>query len=256
MNPISFLGVPIDPLTMEEAVAACVAIVERREDRTRTLAYVNPHSLVRAHADPAVRDALTSSDIRLADGAGLMLVGRLRGAAPPSRIPAPDFVPRLTEALDRRGGARYFFYGSTDEVLDRLRVSVPAAWPGIQVVGALAPPFRPMTDEEEAAHVAIINAAGPDVLWVGMTAPKQECWVHRNRHRLRVPLVGSVGAAFDFLAGTKRRSPRWARRMGLEWLHRLALEPARLWERTFVSAPLFLWYSLLESLGPGRAGPR
>ena len=165
-------------------------------------------------------------------------------------------MPRLTEALDRRGGARYFFYGSSETVLDRIRASVPKSWPVIQIVGTIAPPFRPMTDDEEAAHVAAINAACPDVLWVGMTAPKQECWVHRNRHRLRVPLVGSVGAAFDFLAGTKRRSPLWARRLGLEWLHRLAMEPARLWERTLVSAPLFLWYSLLESLGRGKAGSR
>jgi hypothetical protein len=98
-------------------------------------------------------------------------------------------------------------------------------------------------------------AARPDVLWVGMTAPKQELWVARNRHRLEVPLVGSVGAAFDYLAGTKTRSPLWFREHGLEWLPRLVMEPARLWRRTFLSAPMFLWYSLCESLSR-RTGAR
>jgi exopolysaccharide biosynthesis WecB/TagA/CpsF family protein len=130
-------------------------------------------------------------------------VGRLRGIGFPDRIAGPDLVPRLSEALARRGGATYFFLGSTEDVLRRIEARVARSWPSIRVVGTLSPPFRATTDEEEAAQVAAINAARPDVLWVGMTAPKQELWVERNRHRLTVPLVGSVGAAFDYLAETK-----------------------------------------------------
>src|SRR6185295_11762860 len=212
-----------------------------------TFVHVNPHSLVAARSDAQAREALATSDLRFADGAGLLLVGRLRGIAFPDRIAGPDLVPRLSDALQSGGGGRYFFLGSTPEVLGRIEARMARSWPAIRVVGTLSPPFRETTEAEEAAQVAAINAARPDVLWVGMTAPKQELWVARNRHRLEVPLVGSVGAAFDYLAQTKTRSPRWFREHGLEWLPRLVMEPTRLWRRTFLSAPLFLWYSLRES---------
>lgn len=254
MDHVTFLGVPIDALTRLEARDRCVALARRTAGPTASFIFVNPHTLVRARAERPVMEAVLASDLRLADGAGLMLVGRMRGTSPPERIPAPDFVPELSAAFEATGGARYFFYGSDDHVLHAIRTTITERWPHIAVVGTLAPPFREMSDTEEAEHVAAINAARPDVLWVGMTAPKQELWVHRNRHRLTVPLVGCVGAAFDFLAGTKRRSPAWARRLGFEWLDRLVREPSRLWERTMISAPLFLWYSALESLGL-RSGP-
>lgn len=248
MNDAVVLGVPIQILSFLEALETCVGIIHARDGRTRTFVHVNPHSLVAARSDPRAREALARSDLRFADGAGLLFVGRLRGIDFPDRIAGPDLVPRLSEALERGGGARYFFLGSTEEVLRKIEARVASSWPSIRVVGILSPPFRETTDEEEAAQVAAINAARPDVLWVGMTAPKQELWVARNRHRLEVPLVGSVGAAFDYLAGTKTRSPKWFREHGLEWLPRLVMEPARLWRRTFLSAPLFLWYSLRESL--------
>jgi len=256
MRCVTILGVPVHALTIEEAIALCVARVRARPASPTSIAHVNPHTLVLARTDPAVRAAVMAADLRLADGAGLMLVGRLRGQAPPERIPAPDFVPLLTDALGRSGGARYFFYGSTDAVLERLRERIPSGWPSIEVVGVLSPPFRPMSDDEEAEHCRRINEARPDVLWVGMTAPKQELWVERNQRRLEVPLIGSVGAAFDFLADTKARSPKWLSRLGLEWLHRLAFEPRRLWRRTFVSAPLFLWYSLQETWRRAPEPPR
>ena len=242
------LGVPIQILSFAGAIDACLRFLEARDGVTRTFVHVNPHSLVAARSDPRAREALSRSDLRFADGAGLILVGRMRGIGFPERIAGPDLLPRLSDVLERRGGARYFFLGSTQEVLDRIEKRVARSWPSIRVVGTLSPPFRETTDAEEEAQVAAINSARPDVLWVGMTAPKQELWVERNRHRLTVPLVGSVGAAFDYLAETKTRSPLWFREHGLECLPRLVREPARLWRRTFLSAPLFLWYSLRESL--------
>jgi len=247
VDDVVVLGVPIQAFSFPQAVEACLRFIDARDGRTRTFVHVNPHSLVAARSDPRAREALAQSDLRFADGAGLLLVGRLRGIDFPDRIAAPDLLPRLSEALERVGGARYFFLGSSEEVLRGIEARVARSWPSIRIVGTLAPPFRETTEEEEAAQVAAINAARPDVLWVGMTAPKQELWVARNRHRLEVPLVGSVGAAFDYLAGTKTRSPKWFRDRGLEWLPRLVMEPTRLWRRTFLSAPLFLWYSLRES---------
>jgi N-acetylglucosaminyldiphosphoundecaprenol N-acetyl-beta-D-mannosaminyltransferase len=255
MNDAVVLGVPIQIMSFSEAVEACLRVIDARDGRTRTFVHVNPHSLVAARTDPCAREALAQSDLRFADGAGLLLVGRLRGIGFPDRIAGPDLVPRLSDALERGGGARYFFLGSTDEVLRKIEARVARSWPSIRVVGTLSPPFRETTEAEEATQVATINAARPDVLWVGMTAPKQELWVARNRHRLEVPLVGSVGAAFDYLAETKTRSPLWFREHGLEWLPRLVMEPARLWRRTFLSAPLFLWYSFRESLSRRTGAP-
>lgn len=242
------LGVPIDVLGFDEAVRACVERRSAPRSAPSILVHVNPHSLVVARSDSTFKAALQESELRVADGAGVLLVGALRRTPFPARIAGPDLVPAIADALADRGPTRFFFYGASDQVLDRIRARFAARWPHVEIAGTLSPPFRPMTDAEEAEHCEIINRAEPHVLWVGMTAPKQELWAHRNRHRLRVPLIGCVGAAFDYLAGTKQRSPKWFRDRGLEWLPRLLLEPRRLWRRNLVSTPLFLWYSLLEQV--------
>jgi N-acetylglucosaminyldiphosphoundecaprenol N-acetyl-beta-D-mannosaminyltransferase len=248
MESEPFLGIPIDPYTLDEAVRACLEVLDRPGAASRTFVHINPHSLVVARRDRLFREALVSSDMRFPDGIGLVIAARLRGTPLPGRVPGPDFLTALSDAIDRRGGARYFFYGSTDQVLDGIRTKVAASWPSITIAGTLSPPFSAMSPAEEAEHVRRINEARPDILWVGMTAPKQEKWVNSHRNELKVPLIGSVGAAFDYLAGTKRRSPPWLRRIGMEWLPRLIREPRRLWRRTVISSPVFLWYSLRESL--------
>ena len=124
-------------------------------------------------------------------------------------------------------------------------------FPEIEVCGTLSPPYRSWTSEENKAMIAKVNAARPDVLWVGMTAPKQEKWVAANRNQLDVPVVGSVGAVFDFFAGTNPRAPQWMCKLGLEWVYRLIREPRRMWRRTVISAPKFvvlvLWHHVLRS---------
>jgi N-acetylglucosaminyldiphosphoundecaprenol N-acetyl-beta-D-mannosaminyltransferase len=120
----------------------------------------------------------------------------------------------------------------------------------------LSPPFKDEFDEaDDAAMIAAVNAARPDVLWVGMTAPKQEKWIYRNHDRLDVPFTGAIGAAFDFYAGTKKRAPQWVGQMGLEWLPRLVREPRRLWRRNLVSTPKFLYKVLAQVVFQmGRSG--
>jgi N-acetylglucosaminyldiphosphoundecaprenol N-acetyl-beta-D-mannosaminyltransferase len=135
-------------------------------------------------------------------------------------------------------------------VLERIVKRLRREFPHIEVCGVYSPPFKEeLSDEDDAVIVRRVNEARPDVLWVGMTAPKQEKWIYKNRHRLDVPLTAAIGAVFDFYAGTRKRAPEWVCRIGLEWLPRLLREPRRLFRRNFISSPMFLLMVLQEKFG-------
>ncbi len=122
-------------------------------------------------------------------------------------------------------------------------------FPQIEVAGTYTPPFQPLTREEDAQVVNLINAARPDVIWVGLSTPKQERWMHEHRDRLSAPVMVGVGAAFDFHTGRKKQAPVWMRENGLEWFYRLAQEPRRLWRRYIVYGSKFIWWVSMETLG-------
>jgi N-acetylglucosaminyldiphosphoundecaprenol N-acetyl-beta-D-mannosaminyltransferase len=210
--------------------------------RTFTFACANPHSLVIAQRDEPFLRALQSCSAVVADGVGVKVAGRLAGVQVGPRITGADFFLDTMLRLNRRGG-RVFFFGSSDPVLQRIVTRARRDYPNLSVQG-LSPPFGAWSGELNESLVAQIREARPDVLWVGMTAPKQEKWVHDNALRLGVPVIGSIGAVFDFYAGTVVRAPQWIRGAGLEWLFRLVREPQRLWRRTLLSAPAFLWLVL------------
>lgn len=213
------------------------------------MACANPHSLVEARSDPGFALALREADMLLPDGSGILLAARLLRRPMVERVAGFEFFAALSERAERQGGLSYFFLGSSPAVLDRIATRLARDYPSIRLAGTLSPPFRDdFTAEEDAAMVEAVNCSGADVLWVGMTAPKQEKWIHRNRGRLQVPFTGAIGAVFDFYAGTKKRAPDWVCRLGLEWLPRLVREPRRLWRRNFVSTPVFLSMLLQERL--------
>lgn len=219
------------------------------------VACANPHSLVVAAADPGFATALRNADILLPDGAGIVLAARMLGLPLAHRVAGMDFFLGLTQRAKGRGGLRYFFLGSSEEVLDLIANRLAREIPDIVVCGMYSPPFQPeFSDADNAGIVAAINAAKPDVLWVGMTAPKQEIWIEAHRGSLNVPVIGAIGAAFDFYAGTRKRAPQWVCDLGLEWLPRLLREPSRLWRRNFISTPVFLARVLRQKLGPPTAG--
>ena len=138
---------------------------------------------------------------------------------------------------------RHYFYGSTPETLALLRQVLKRRYPGAVIAGMESPPFRPLTEEEDAAAVARINAARPDFVWVGLGAPKQERWMAAHRGKVQALMVG-VGAAFDYEAGNIRRAPAWMQRCSLEWLYRLLQDPRRLFKRYFVTNTKFMWWAL------------
>jgi N-acetylglucosaminyldiphosphoundecaprenol N-acetyl-beta-D-mannosaminyltransferase len=218
----------------------------------RTVACANAHSAVQARRDPAVARALNGFDVVLPDGIGVVLASRLRGGAIPGKIGGPDLFHAVSAMADALGRCSYFFLGSTPSTLERIAVALGERYPRIALAGTHAPSFNEVSEAESLAMVRRVNQVRPTVLWVGMTAPKQELWVSRYGQRIDARMIGCVGAAFDYFAGTKRRPARLAR-WGLLWAYRLATEPRRLWRRYLVSNPLFVYWVAKEALS-GREG--
>lgn len=237
------LEIPIDRKTLPEIVHESLLSVESRKSQ-RVFACANPHSLVVAQADMKFRTALQQAGLVVVDGVGASLMACVAGVRLGPRITGMDYFQGILNALQQRGSGRVFFFGSSQRVLDLITKRVTADFPSLTVCGVLSPPFGDWSELENHRMVKAINDARPDVLWVGMTAPKQEKWVEANRRQLNVAVIGSIGAVFDFYAGTYPRAPKWICDIGLEWLFRLIREPRRMWRRNFVSAPKFVWLVL------------
>jgi N-acetylglucosaminyldiphosphoundecaprenol N-acetyl-beta-D-mannosaminyltransferase len=218
-------------------------------DRCRWLACLNPHSYVVSLRDGGFLSALRDADWLIPDGIGIVLASRLLRNTIRERVTGSDIYWGVHERLNHAGGASVFFLGSTEETLAMIRDRMARDFPNVRVAGTYSPPFKPFfSDEDTERMVAAINEAAPDVLWVGMTAPKQDVWIYQNRHRLNVKFAAGVGAVFDFFTGRVKRSHPFFQRLGLEWLPRMIREPRRLWNRTFVSAPIFLWHLAREKV--------
>ncbi|MGD8350884.1 MAG: WecB/TagA/CpsF family glycosyltransferase [Gammaproteobacteria bacterium] len=214
------------------------------------LACINPHSYVVALDRPEFSAALHAADWLIPDGSGVMLASRILGVNIRQRITGPDVFYGLHDLLQGQGGYSVFFLGSSDDTLATIRERMARDWPQIDIAGSYSPPFKASFSPAEIDQmVERVNRANADVLWVGMTAPKQEEWIHQVLPRLNVRFAGAVGAIFDFYAGKVKRSHPFFGRLGLEWLPRLLREPRRLWRRTLVSAPIFLWHVLRARFG-------
>ncbi len=245
---VPLLGVQIGTRSLLELIHRALDAIEGKKNPV-TFACANPHSLVVAHKDPYFRAALNDSDQLVADGVGIVLGGKLVGLEIKPRIAGADYFFALMDGVNNLTGKRVFFLGSTDLVLNRIKTRVDKDYPEIEATGTLSPPFGTWPQEENDRIIRTINAFNPDVLWVGMTAPKQETWVHTHRSKLNAPVIGSIGAVFDFYAETQPRAPKWMLENGLEWLYRMAREPRRMWRRNFISSPRFLALLLREHLG-------
>lgn len=230
------IGVPIDVVNWPTALARLVEWGRSRE--SRYVCICNVHSVVTAAFDAKFKQVTSDADMATSDGAPVAWMLRQLGAPTQPRINGPDLMWRYLAAEAPRGG-KVFLYGGREETLELLSERIRAKFPGLQLVGAVSPPFRELTAQEDEAVVAQINASGAHVVFVGLGCPKQELWMAEHRGRIDAVMVG-VGAAFDYHAGTVSRAPRWMRRNSLEWLHRLASEPRRLWKRYLVTNAAFV----------------
>ncbi|MFC1859660.1 WecB/TagA/CpsF family glycosyltransferase [Thermodesulfobacteriota bacterium] len=242
------LGFPLTTRNRKECIDQICSWI-RSNDKGRYFVCANPHSLEIARTDRLFTKAVLAADMVTPDGVGMLVASRVLGGRIQERITGSGIFRGLSRALNRDGNYRYFFLGSTEDNLARLRDKVQKDYPNIEIAGTLSPPFRPeFSDDESRVMIDAVNSARPDVLWVGMTQPKQEKWIYQNKDRLDVSFIGAVGAVFDFYVGTVKRDYPWFLAHGLEWLPRLIQEPRRLWDRTFISAPMFLMRVLLQRM--------
>lgn len=207
--------------------------------------FSNVHTVVMARQDIELRRATNNSFMSVPDGRPLMLLAKLRGLSDVGHVPGPSFMPHL---FGEYKTIKHYFYGASPDTLARLTAALQQRYPESIIVGHYSPPYRDLTAEEDAAAIAAINACGPDVVWVGLGAPKQERWMAKHWEDLRPATLLGVGAAFDITAGVVRRAPAFMRTLSLEWLYRLCQEPRRLWKRYLVTNCLFIYYLINHAL--------
>jgi N-acetylglucosaminyldiphosphoundecaprenol N-acetyl-beta-D-mannosaminyltransferase len=237
LNRLPILGVHVSAVSYEDTMAVILAWARSRQSRYVCLGTVN--QVMEAHDSAEFREVMNQADLVTPDGMPLVWGLRLLGQRRASRVYGPDLMPLVLEKAEREG-IPVGFYGVTQQVLDRLTGIVRTRYPKLQIAYAFSPPFRPLTFEEDTQVVSAINASGVRILFIGLGNPKQEKWMAAHRGPVQAVMVG-VGAAFDFLAGSKRQAPRWMMPLGLEWLFRLCTEPRRLWKRYLKHNPRFLW---------------
>lgn len=240
------LGVRIHALQISNVVAQMEEWIPAKTG-CHSIAATSMHGVVEAQHDPAFMEILNSTDLVVPDGMPLVWLGRRQGHDLPSRVYGPDVMLEFCERT-AGGSYRHFFYGGAAGVPEQLAESLKRRFPYLEVCGAYSPPFRPLSAEEDQAIVGLICRAAPDVLWVCLGTPKQERWMHEHRGRLNVPVIVSVGAAFDILSGRRSQAPPWMREHGFEWLFRLLQEPRRLWRRYLIDGAQFLIYVALDAL--------
>jgi len=198
------------------------------------------HSVMVARSDPGMHEALRDAVITVPDGMPIVWAANALGEKLPNRVYGPELMRRYCDRSAERGH-RVWLYGGRDQgALVQLALNLRQKHPGIQIVGGYSPPFRPLSEDEDAAVAKQINDARADVVWVGIGVPKQEKWMVRMRERLDAPVLCAVGAAFDFHAGRVSQAPRWMQERGLEWTYRIAQEPRRLLPRYLVTNPSFM----------------
>jgi N-acetylglucosaminyldiphosphoundecaprenol N-acetyl-beta-D-mannosaminyltransferase len=234
---VDILGVGVSPINLGDAIAT----IERwiSEGSRNYVCITGVHGVMESRRDQHLRRIHNDAGMVTPDGMPLVWFSRFCGKSRTDRVCGTDLMRKMTAVSSQRG-YRQFYYGGAEGVADKLKQALITAHPKLDVAGTLCPPFRELTPEEDRAVVAAINAARPHIVWVGLSTPRQEYWMARHLGRIEAPVIVGVGAAFDFLAGTKRQAPPWMQRSGLEWLFRLCSEPRRLWRRYAYIVPGFL----------------
>lgn len=245
------LGMRVDGTSYPDAIRRVLAWARAGESRYVCVATV--HMVMEAYDDPSFRQAVNRADLVTPDGMPLVWMLRLLGVRDQQRVYGPDLTVHVCRAAALES-VPVGFYGGHPDALDALVRNLENRFPRLQVAYAWSPPFRPLTEEEDARVVEEINGSGTRILFVGLGCPKQERWMASHRGRVRAVMLG-VGAAFDFHAGRVRQAPRWMHGAGLEWLFRLATEPRRLWRRYAKHNPRFLVLALAQLAGIRRFNP-
>tara|TARA_R110001632_G_scaffold101693_1_gene209578 strand:- start:5600 stop:6313 length:714 start_codon:yes stop_codon:yes gene_type:complete len=208
---------------------------------------INPHSFCIAERDVSFKEALQNSDVLIPDGVGIVLACRLLKGKKIPRITGADMHQHLLEEAEKNK-LKIFYLGASDNTLNKIQERIIKEHPNIKVA-SFSPKFKlKFTEDDTDEMITAINQFSPDILFVGMTAPKQEKWSYANKGKLDVSIITSIGAVFDFYAGNINRAPNWMMKAGLEWLYRFFKEPRRMWKRYLINNTRFIYYVLKEKL--------
>lgn len=229
------LGVQVSAIDIPTATDEIGRWIEQRE--RQYVCVTGVHGVMESQSDAELLAIHNRSGLTTPDGMPMVWAGKWAGL-PIERVYGPDLMLALCERAVEAGWTSYF-YGGAEGVPEQLAQKLTARFPGLRVAGTYSPPFRPLTPAEDVEIVERINAAAPDLVYVGLSTPKQERWMAAHVGLLHAPALLGVGAAFDIHAGTLRQAPRWMQRSGTEWLFRLAVEPRRLWRRYLSNNPRF-----------------
>ncbi|WP_183856558.1 WecB/TagA/CpsF family glycosyltransferase [Rhizobium sp. BK456] len=240
------LGVRVSAVNLKSATEFIQKAIE--DGRKEYVCVRDAHGIVRCQDDPELRSIHNRAFLVTPDGMPLVWALRKAGHAESDRVYGPDLMLSVFDAGSAKG-LRHFLYGATAETLEQLQARLLAKFPQAQIVGSYAPPFRKLSTQEEADIADQLNRSGADIIWVGLSSPKQELWMAHMRDRLEASMLIGVGAAFDFHAGLKRQAPRFIQRSGFEWAFRLLCEPRRLWRRYALVVPTFISLSAFQRLG-------
>jgi N-acetylglucosaminyldiphosphoundecaprenol N-acetyl-beta-D-mannosaminyltransferase len=242
---VHILGVGVGAVNMKQVIGLISRWIEHRQQH---YVCVTPaHSIMDCYQEPDLYSLFNASGMTVPDGMSLVWLMKLRGHKNVGRTAGSDLMETVMYYSVSQGWKHYFYGGNTG-VARTLKSCLEEKYPGVKIVGEYSPPFRPLTGDEDRADVEKINAAAPDIVWVGISSPRQERWMAEHLGKVNDAILVGVGAAFDFLSGQKKRAPLWMQRSGLEWLYRFVSEPRRLWRR-YSLYPLFVLLSLAETMG-------
>lgn len=243
---VNILGVGVSALDLSDAVTFVNSFL-----KTANKGYIcvtGMHGIMEAQADPEFREIQNNSFLTTPDGIPTVWAGRIDGYSNMKQVRGADFMLQVCESAARTG-TRHFLYGGKPGVAQLLAAILTIRFPGLQIVGTYTPPFRPLNAQEEVELHQQLLEAKADVLWCGISTPKQERFMAKYIERLPVRLMVGVGAAFDLNAGLLKDSPQWVQKCGLQWAHRLCQEPRRLWRRYLLNIPRFIWLYALQRMG-------
>ena len=234
---VDVLGVGISAVNMDKAIDVIKSWVAAGE--THYVCVTGVHGVMESQKDPTLMAIHNESGLVTPDGMPMVWAAHWAGQSSVERVYGPDLMIKLSmEAA--QAGWRVFLYGGKPGVPELLASRLTAQFPGLKVVGTHSPPFRSLSDGERAEEIEVINRSAPDLVWVGLSTPKQERWMAENVAHLSAKVLIGVGAAFDIHAGLSTQAPPWMQRAGLEWLFRLSREPRRLWRRYLYNNPRFV----------------
>jgi N-acetylglucosaminyldiphosphoundecaprenol N-acetyl-beta-D-mannosaminyltransferase len=243
---VNILGVGVSAVTREMVLQTIDGWIDRCDPHYVCVTGV--HGVIESRRDEELRRIHNAAGLVTPDGMPLVWLSHLKGYPHVERGYGPNLMLAICEYSVEQG-YRHYFYGGAEGVPQQLANNLRQRYPGLQVAGTYSPPFRPLTAEEDQEVVQMINESDPDIVWIGLSTPKQERWMAAHVGRLNAPVLLGVGAAFDFHTGRKPQAPAWMQRSGLEWLFRLMTEPRRLWKRYLINNPLFVTLVLLQALG-------